>query len=664
MGTTAEKLTYLNETKTQLKDMLNLGGASLTTEPFRQYVDTLKNRYLYFMNNGTQQVWDNWTKTTGTGTTLTLNNTEEAPMSLVYKGNTLQNGTPTPDSPVPIQVVSGDNSIVVCGKNLFDYENAIYKDGYYKNSSGVETSDSGLGYITNYIKVEPNTQYTLSGTLGSYGYARIYYYNSSKTWISRSNGYSELTFTFTTPNNCEYIQFSYQKNTIIKSSVMIEKSNQPTTYEPYTGESYPINLSSSNLFDKSSVSKGYRLTTTGGLTTDTAYYTSDFIKVEGSTKYIKNSPTADAYHRFCFYSSNSESSFLSKSEDNAITTPATCQYIRICGLREEIDSTIVNEGDTLLPYQPYFTPIQLLHIPNTDYYDKIDKSTGKNLLDLKCDSTTGVSYDDSTKTYTSTTRTGTSAWYQKIEATNTNYTFSVNSLTNAEYRYCFSDSNLTTGNDIVSLTNNSGATISNGNMTVSNTNNLKYLYISFRTAVNNTSATLVQPMLNEGSTALPYEPYGTSWYLKKEIGKVVLDGSETWNTSGKTYYINIGTKRKLTSSSSNGLISNHFKDTTATSSANVGLGEMFEFFNASVPNNNVGFNYDDAVGGVAGFKTWLSTNNVEVLYILATPTYTLIEDTTLISQLEALKSKTGQTNISQTNNDLPFDLNVIALSQE
>ena len=51
--------------------------------------------------------------------------------------------------------------------------------------------------------------------------------------------------------------------------------------------------------------------------------------------------------------------------------------------------------------------------------------------------------------------------------------------------------------------------------------------------------------INEGSTVLPYEPYGIGWYVKKEIGKVVFTGGndETWNisetsTSGSNRFLN------------------------------------------------------------------------------------------------------------------------------
>ena len=66
---------------------------------------------------------------------------------------------------------------------------------------------------------------------------------------------------------------------------------------------------------------------------------------------------------------------------------------------------------------------------------------------------------------------------------------------------------------------------------------------------------------------------------------------------------------------------------------------------------------------VQDFKNWLSTHNTIVYYVLATPTYTKIEGE-LLSQLNALaKSYTGQTNISQENNDLASLLNATALEE-
>ena len=48
-----------------------------------------------------------------------INNTNgDSHLDITLKGNTSQTGTPTPDTPIPINVVSGDNTIKVEGKNL------------------------------------------------------------------------------------------------------------------------------------------------------------------------------------------------------------------------------------------------------------------------------------------------------------------------------------------------------------------------------------------------------------------------------------------------------------------------------------------------------------------------------------------------------------------
>ena len=52
-------------------------------------------------------------------------------------------------------------------------------------------------------------------------------------------------------------------------------------------------------------------------------------------------------------------------------------------------------------------------------------------------------------------------------------------------------------------------------------------------------------------------------------------------------------------------------------------------------------------------------------YVLTTATETLIEDTTLINQLDAIAEATsykGSTNIAQANADLPFNLDVTAMT--
>ena len=145
------------------------------------------------------------------------------------------------------------------------------------------------------------------------------------------------------------------------------------------GNTSQVQYSGKNLFDKSNVTDGYRLGTNGGGASDENYYISSYIKVDANTQYTKNSPTADAYHRFAFYTSADASTFISVSSDNTITTPSTCNYIRFCGLKTEKDTTMLVKGATLGEYEPYCggTPS-----PNPSYPQDIHSVSGDNEIEV------------------------------------------------------------------------------------------------------------------------------------------------------------------------------------------------------------------------------------------------------------------------------------------
>lgn len=135
--------------------VLELAGADLTNvdKNIQNLKQTWEERLLYFLANGTDVIWNNWLpKVTGTGENITLNNTVETKMKFVCKGNTSQNGEPTPDNPVNIDVVTGNNSITIANNDntqsqtypinlgsmelckIGDYQDYLYKDNgkWYK----------------------------------------------------------------------------------------------------------------------------------------------------------------------------------------------------------------------------------------------------------------------------------------------------------------------------------------------------------------------------------------------------------------------------------------------------------------------------------------------------------------------------------------------------
>ena len=223
-----------------------------------------------------------------------------------------------------------------------------------------------------------------------------------------------------------------------------------------------------------------------------------------------------------------------------------------------------------------------------------------------------------------------------------------------------------------------------------NLNNVKYMRITFRRYSNASSALTINAVQNskiqleKGLTATSYLPYtsqtlplnlGTielckigdyqdyfykdsgKWYLHKETNKQILNGTEsyTFSTNGNCWFrafsdILVGSGSAITSK----VYSNYFTQVIRNTMPDQTNGI------ATTSNTNVNIKHQDYTSSnkLTDFQSWLSSHNTSVYYILATPTNTEITDSTLISQLEniynwALSYK-DQTNITQTNNDLPF----------
>lgn len=156
--------------------------------------------------------------------------------------------------------------------------------------------------------------------------------------------------------------------------------------------------------------------------------------------------------------------------------------------------------------------------------------------------------------------------------------------------------------------------------------------------------------------------YG-KWYLRKNTGKVVLNGTENYDyffsTAGIFIYRNTTTP-SINDTENINCISNYF---TGTSRTNIRSNL------ASV--NNVCSTYQSefvfankSLSTVNDFKAWLSTHNTTIYYKLGTPTNEVFNDT-IQDQLDDIYnnmlSYEGQTNVSQVNDDLPFNINSTAL---
>ena len=622
------------------------------------------------------------TTITGTGENITLEDIEEAPMKIVYKGNTYQYST--------------------SGKNLFS---DVISD--YTVDSSYRLRNLGTGSDTLTISfIDKDTSIDVTGI--SIGFSITTNPNASGYVWSLSNGVVTQNKTNITINGQQigekapyiiiYPKDATTFNKIIQRYYIQVEKGTATSYEPYTNGASPnpdypqeiqvvsgdneINITGKNLF-----SGDYsQFDSTGGEGTTYGYFK---LPDDGETYTLsliaKNDFAATQYIGFSKNGGNATRGFLWLIQGNTTYTKGQKYTINnsLQGTRLDYVSIYANNSTTLeqlmdnfyiqlekgtaTSYEPYtgasypisLGDIQLLHIPNTNYYDKIDKSSGKNLLepnsfaqkviDTPYSSTNVSTYDNETGELS--IKIGNSGVVFDNFKENTQYTIILkyNIATNgSNLQIAYTDNTTqnitpTAGSGIFRLVTTEGKSVASIKHSAFDSTIPRILYLK--------ESGIFEGVIETSD----FEPYGTSWYLKKEIGKVVLNGSENWNTrAGETLYAyqlsNAFDGNKTNGLSthwqfiSGGAMTTQNKECMASANTNASL---------SVFTNNSYLNT------ITNFTTWLSTHNTIVYYILATPTYTEIEDSTLIEELESMKkSYENQTNISQENNDLPFELDV------
>ena len=699
---TATKLEYLNDTKQLLKENINNLGGSLTNEPFRQYASVLEG------------IYERLPKVSGIGASLSLSPSLMGKIKLnEIQGNTLQQNTPTPSSPVPIQSVTGLQNVGVCGKNLFD--KSIITSGLTYTSTGTTTQLNNAFIQEIYIPVLSSTNYTIS-TTNNYSSTtdyrlQILEYDENKTFIRRNQGGSSSgnSYSITTGETTKYVRLG--ASTVTLDELQFEQGSK-TTYEPYKGNTYEVNLGK-NLLNVKDGSYSYGTTNTwvvqnhevkmsvndityqGGCLRLVSGTTSRWI--DGTDNHITSSGTytlsvnktgtltfgSEGFLQFFVRLYNDDGTLASgtslviRDNQNKYTHTFTVdsgkhigevgiysQYIQCQDVEFKIQ---LEKGSSSTSYSPYFTPIELNKIG--DYEDSIKKSSGKNLFDYKYDNVKNVTR--STKSEETNgfkiTSTGVSGFgYASLEIDNSllgktvtiSMTSSGNKTPSGRLFNVNTSGNVTTAVSNFWTTNNSftitlPSTLESGVKCIA-----LCLYISQTNNSSGDYAIFKNIMIEENSQTTDYEPYGKVWYITKNIGKVVFDGSENWT---------------------------NFTTVAGSSNTMSQIDLPMQFLNRDgytdrfpvIPDYSATEHFVIAGGlthlyvhilnsrlstlDVAGFKSWLASNITTFYYVLKTPIYEVITNTELINQLESLnnaKSEDGTTNINVTSEDLSMLLNV------
>jgi hypothetical protein len=266
MGTTAQKLNRVLETKSDLKTVINYSGANITNETtFKDYPKLLNKAYIDILNDEGEFLYNALPKTTGTGTSIDLD-VEKGKMKIKLNATEVtQDGTPTPDYPQDIHVVTGDNKVNIVNKNLFTGANLTSQTKFgvtttFDNSkitfngtstAGVIFAKSDLGY-----KLKAGT-YTFHFEDISGNYQNP---NNKDLAIFLTNSSSDTAFgnvnlrrtrpyiTFTITEETEIYLYMYINGEIIFDNwtigFQIEKGSTPTNYVEHQEQNYPLSLGS------------------------------------------------------------------------------------------------------------------------------------------------------------------------------------------------------------------------------------------------------------------------------------------------------------------------------------------------------------------------------------------------------------------------------------
>ena len=164
------------------------------------------------------------------------------PLGLTVNGAYKQDGTPTPEAPVPIEVIENP-TVKVTGRNLLDASLLI--EGYSVDSNDghiYKTSTNNWYANVDFIDARPmaGKQVAASGLLAS-NRTNFLFYDSNERYIS-SVGASKEMFVFIVPDNAELMRVDMHADTYGQGTASLELAPASGSYKPHTSASLPITL--------------------------------------------------------------------------------------------------------------------------------------------------------------------------------------------------------------------------------------------------------------------------------------------------------------------------------------------------------------------------------------------------------------------------------------
>ena len=281
------------------------------------------------------------------------------------------------------------------GKNLYN-ENAVSLGTISQTDGKTITSNASVRYTPYYIKITPNTSYTLSYSGTTSLTIRAFYYNANYNYLNTSViGSSTTSQTFTTPQNAYFIRLQFGADYYAKS-MQLEEGSTATTYEAYIEQNINVDNSTligqdnlvsvganqpgdgkrvwfakgKNLFDKNSnIVNNYTFGGTGDLVSNTDFfYQSKYIPVKPNTTYSASGSRVVGSDSLRIIEYTASQTFIKRNfELYTFTTSSTTYFIRVSNYKTLLDTLQVEEGSTATAYEQYVNPS--INVDGEEWYN-------------------------------------------------------------------------------------------------------------------------------------------------------------------------------------------------------------------------------------------------------------------------------------------------------
>ena len=271
--------------------------------------------------------------------------------------------------------------------NLFDKDRILNNTSIDLNSNIIEEQGR---WLSNLIEVTPGE--TIHFTRGTY---RIALYGEDGTPLSRSGVTDDQQYNI--PSTTWYIRLSGTYDLNPPETVMVNRGDELLPYEPYyvgISPEYlpeiqlpsnsvgheelkekavePINTTfftfSNNLFDKDRILNNTSIDLNSNIIEEQGRWLSNLIEVTpGETIHF----TRGTYRIALYGEDGTPLSRSGVTDDQQYNIPSTTWYIRLSGTYDlnPPETVMVNRGDELLPYEPYYVGISPEYLPEIPEVD-------------------------------------------------------------------------------------------------------------------------------------------------------------------------------------------------------------------------------------------------------------------------------------------------------